>query len=786
MLYLRLLGGVSLHSESGALPGTVTQRRRLALLALLAAHGRRPVSRDKLIAYLWPEVEAERGRHLLADAVYKLRRTLGRDVILATGDDLLLNAEAIRGDLAEFEDAVARGDHARAVRLYEGPFLDGVFVKDAPAFERWVEDARARLSGFYRRALQALAEEREAVGDATGAAEAWSLALTADPYDSRIVLRLMRSLDAAGDRARALHYARAHADLLRDELSAEPDPEVVALAESLRRASLERRVVEGDQEARPADSEADGRLVRSGAAAPARGPGPATTGWAALLALVRQRPRAALLAAAGVAAAALAVVGLVRALPGGILGTRAPAPIRAIAVLPFENLSPSDEQEYFADGMTDALITDLARLGQVRVISRTSVMPYKSTRGSLAEIGRRLNVDAVVEGTVMRAGDRVRLTAQLVQVATDEHLWADRYDRELRDVLALQDELARAIARQISGRLPPPREPRPSPPPVDPVAYELYLKGRYAWNRRTEEGLHRAIEFFRQAIERDPDYAPAHAGLGDAYLILAAGYARVPPNELYARAKAAVQRGLELDPTLAEAHASLGFIRGLYDWEWTDAEREFQRAIELNPSYATAYQWYALLLGGLGRVDEAIARLHEAESLDPLSPAIGTDVGRVLYYERRHDEALDELRKTLALDPTFARAHGVLAAVDLQAGRIHDAIAGHERAIELAGGWLQQRWGLPGLGYAYAVAGNERKAREILGVLERERAERYERPESLALVHAGLGEHHRALEWLERAADERSIYPLLIRDVVYDPIREHPRFQRILERMNLQ
>lgn len=742
----------------------------MALLALLAAAPTGAVSRDKLIAYLWPELDSDRARHLLADAVYKLRKELGRDAVLAAGDDLLWNAEAISADVREFRLALERGDREAAIDLYRGPFLDGLYLDDAPELERWVEDERARLARAYARALEEVAEARESGGDLRGAVEAWARLASHDPYASRVALGLMRALAASGDRAGALRHAQAHTARLRDELGIEPDREMTELVERLRATSATSRPATAARPA-PADTSA-----QSGARPRERFAGSQAP-----------RRRSVQITVAFAGALALTAILLPSSWRDRVLGRTATPAVRAIAVLPLEDLSPGGEEPYLADGMTDALITDLARISRVPVISRTSVLPYGAgSQKPLAQIARDLSVDAVVEGTVLRTGDRVRVSVRLTHAATERLLWAESYERELRDVLALQGELAQAIARGLDVRVAPRVRPEPAPPrAIDPGAYESYLKGRYAWNRRTEDGLQRAIGFFQAAIEREPGYARAYAGLGDSYAILAAGYARVAPRDLYAMAIAAAQRALELDPTHAEAHATLGFVRGLHDWDWAAAERAFRRAIELNPSYATAHQWYALLLGGWGRTEEALTHLRHAERLDPLSPAIGTDIGRLLYYERRYDEAIDELRKTLALDPSFARAHGVLGAAYLETGRVDEAIEEHGRAIELAGGWLQQRWGLPGLAYAYAAAGRRDEALLALEELLAERRTRYERPESIAVVYLGLGDRASALAWLERAAEERSIYPLQLRDAVYNPMRSDPRFRRILERMGL-
>src|SRR5712692_4029412 len=331
--------------------------------------------------------------------------------------------------------------------------------------------------------------------------------------------------------------------------------------------------------------------------------------------------------------------------------TLSSSPVRSLAVLPLENLS-SDSQDYFADGMTDELITDLAQISALRVISRTSVMPYKGVRKPLPQIASELNVDAVVEGTVLRSGKQVRITAQLIQAPADKHLWAQSYEGDVRDTLALQKTVARAIAEQIRINLTPHEQAvLEDVKVVNPEAYEAYLKGRYFWNKRTADGLKKAIDYFDQAIEKDPNYAQAYAGLADSYALLGDWeYGVLAPKEAYPRAKAAATKAIELDSTLGEAHISLAFCLDGYDWDWESAGNEFRRGIELNPGYATGHHWYAWHLTALGRDDEAIAEIKKAESLDPLSLIISADLAEELLIAHRYDDAIKQSRQAMDLD----------------------------------------------------------------------------------------------------------------------------------------
>jgi len=462
-------------------------------------------------------------------------------------------------------------------------------------------------------------------------------------------------------------------------------------------------------------------------------------------------------------------------------GGRAPAGIRSLAVLPLESLSGDASQNYFADGMTDELITDLAQISALRVISRTSVMAYKGARKPLPQIARELNVDAMVEGTVLRSGDQVRITAQLIEASTDKHLWSQSYEGELRDTLALQNRVAGAIADQIRISLTPQEQTAlKNAKVVNPEAYESYLKGRYFWNKRTADGFKIALAYFNQAIEEDPKYAQAYSGLADTYVLLGDWeYGVMAPKEAYPKAKAAATRALELDNTLSDAHTSLASL-GMFDWDWQSAGKEFRRAIELNPGYATAHQWYAWHLNLLGRQREAIAEIRKAESLDPLSLIISADTADLLFVARRYDESIQQSRKTLEMDPNFAIAHFELSQTYLQKRMYSEAIAELQRAIELSGGSTTFT---SNLAYAYAVSERRNEAVKILNDLT-SRSNGSSDAAEIALIHAGLGEKDQAMAWLEKAFSERFIPSILLRPG-FDPLRSDPRFQNLVHRIGL-
>jgi TolB-like protein/DNA-binding winged helix-turn-helix (wHTH) protein/Flp pilus assembly protein TadD len=362
-----------------------------------------------------------------------------------------------------------------------------------------------------------------------------------------------------------------------------------------------------------------------------------------------------------------------------------PTIIRSLAVLPLENFSGDSSQDYFADGMTDELITELAQLRALRVVSRTSVMIYKGTRKSLPEIARELNVDAVVEGSVLRSGDQVRITAQLIQLPADKHLWAESYQGNVRDTLAVQNRVARAIAEEIRIEVSPrERAALTSAMEIDPEAYEAYLKGRYFWNKRTPEGLKTAVGYFNEAVAKDPNYAAAYSGLADAYALLGDWqYAVMPPKEAMPLALSAARKALELDDSLAEAHASLGFCLEGFNWDFAAADKEFHRAIELNPGYATAHHWYAWHLSLIGQNREAIAEMKKAQSLDPVSPVVNADLAELLLISHLPDESIEQSRKTIEMNPGFASAHNQLALAYIQKQMFDEAIVELNEAIKL-------------------------------------------------------------------------------------------------------
>jgi TolB-like protein/DNA-binding winged helix-turn-helix (wHTH) protein/Tfp pilus assembly protein PilF len=481
----------------------------------------------------------------------------------------------------------------------------------------------------------------------------------------------------------------------------------------------------------------------------------------------------------------VAALALMSILAAWMLGfrSRPSTLIRSLAVLPLESLSADASQDYFADGMTDELTTDLGQISALRVISRTSAMAYKRARKPLPQIARELNVDAVVEGTVLRSGNRVRITAQLIEASDDKHLWAKSYEGELRDTLALQNTVARAIADQVRISLTPHEQSiLKTGRPVNPEAYEAYLRGRYFWNKRTGEGVKKAIEYFDEAIQRDPGYGQAYAGLADSYALLGnSDFAVLSPRDAYPKAKAAATRALELDSSLGEAHTSLAFCLGVFEWNWDAAEKEYLRAIALNPGYATAHQWYALHLSVLGRFDEAVAELRKAVSLDPLSLIISADLADVLFAAHRYDESMQQSRKTIDMDPNFAIAHYELGQALAQKKMYNEAISELQKANNLSGG---NTTCLTGLAYAYAASGSADEAVRLLNELKGRPNHRSYYAAHEALIYASLAQNDQAMALLEEAYKQR-FDALALQSPAFDPLRSDPRFRDLVRRIGL-
>jgi TolB-like protein/class 3 adenylate cyclase/Flp pilus assembly protein TadD len=456
-------------------------------------------------------------------------------------------------------------------------------------------------------------------------------------------------------------------------------------------------------------------------------------------------------------------------------------PEKSVAVLPFENLSEEKGNAYFADGIQEEILTRLAKIADLKVISRTSTQQFQSKPANLSEIAKQLGVANILEGSVQRSADQVRVNVQLINAATDAHLWADTFDRKLTDIFAVESDIATTIAETLQAKLTGAEKTAVAKrPTANTEAYELYLKGRFFWNKRTGADLRTAIDYFNQAIGKDPSYALAYAGLADSYDLLPP-YGAASPADSYPRAKSAAKKALELDDTLAEAHTSLGLALDNYHLDFEQSLKEYERAIRLNPNYATAHHWHGELLGAMGRFDEAIAQLKRAQELDPLSLIINCDLGEGYTYARQYDKAIEQLRKAIEMDPRFYYAHRRLGEVLQLTGRLDDAIAEYRKAVELN----DDPSVLALLGQAYARAGQQEEGQRILARLSEEAKSRYVSAYSFALIFLALGDKERAIDEIERAYRERAgeDIDLIKVDPLLDDLHGNPRFEALVQKV---
>jgi adenylate cyclase len=775
--------GVRLDSVAG-------HRKALSLLAALAVHG--SLGRERLMALLWPESDAARAKGSLKQAVHLLRRQLAEPDLLLGTSELRLNPDRIETDVQLFVDALQAGDAEAAVALYEGPFLDGVYLEGTPEFERWTDERRADLAGRYARALEDLALGAEALGDPLAAAGWWRHLQAADPFNGRVALHLMRALDAAGDRAAALRHVRAHDLLLREELGIPADAAILELAERFRSLAAPgpacspaaagapaRSLPPLFMPPAPASSSASSSSPAASSApytdanttaAAAPGPGPAAGPAAG------PRPRRGLRLAGAFVVVALAS-GLVVVATTGQRGTGNAAGDGAVSlvVLPFVDISPDGDQEYFSDGITEEILNHLAGITGLRVPGRSTSFYFKGRNLQVAEIAAQLGVDAVLEGSVRRSGDRVRITAQLIEGRADRHLWSETFDRDLDDVFAVQSEIAGIVAEAMRVRLIAPGEVGGPPPTLSAEAHDLYLRGLFHWNRRSAVDLGLAVGFFEEATRIDPAYARAWAGLALAYAVIPIAFTTLMPHdEAWARMDAAADRALELDPTRAEAHAARA-VSYHFQWRSDDAEREYRRALALNPDYATAHQWYGGHLAKTGRGEEGVNAMRRAIALDPFSLVAHNDLGLVLMLNRQFPEAIAQWERTVALDPGFAIPLYFLHRLHLLEGRLDAAEDAGRRWAELTGAMT------PDAVVTLSRAPGDRGARRDALALLRE-GERHPTPRwlDLAFYYVVLGELDPAIHALEQGLRARA--PMMMQVGMapwFDALRGDERMERI-------
>lgn len=728
---LILFGGVVLEVNDEPVTGPASRRYPLAILSLLATAASRDLSRGKLVGLLWPESPERSARNRLNTYVHQIRSGLGPEVVASVGDDLRLSTDALACDVWRFEQALEAGDPDAAIELYGGPFLDGFHLGGSPPFEKRVDRIRDRLRRAYLQALERLADRAEERGEPEVAADRWRERVGEDPFDSRVVARLMQALDASGNRAAALRAAREHARLLEEEFGTAPGEEVADLARRLRRPS-----------------------GRTGSGSPA---------------------------AASVEASAA---------PEGVSARldedHGPPSPRSVAVLPFTSLGGSEDAELFALGLHDDLITELSRLSGLTVISRTSVKRYGEGEGSVPQIARELGVGTVIEGAVQSSGSRVRLNVQVIDARTDAHRWSETYDRRLtpESLFDLQSELAGRIVGTLRSELTLDVEDRIGKAPTASLdAYRLYVQGRGLLEQRTEDTLPRALDYFLRAVELDDRYALAWSGVADALLIL--GFYGIEAPASAPHAETAARRALEVEPELAEAHGSLGILHSLRQ-EGPSAAASLERAIALEPSHAEAHAWLGWLRLLIGEPEAALEPSRRAVRLNPLGPAFRAYLAESWLANGEPQRALEESRRAGELQPTYALAHYMQGLALHHLGRLERAVTAYETSLSLSrpGGTPSPAEVRAALAVTKASAGDRSDARELLTVIsDAEEAGDSQAAFSAGLVRAALGGIDDAFESFARVSVWNSYSTEHLRyffPETLGPLREDPRHERLL------
>jgi TolB-like protein/DNA-binding SARP family transcriptional activator len=761
MQKLRTFGGLTLEKDGVRLDDLIAQRKVLALLAVLARSGANGIGREKLMLLLWPESDMERARGALKQMLHTLRRQLSAPNLITGRSELVLDPDIISSDVGQFAEHLARNELEEAVNLYGGPFLDGVHIDKAPEFARWLDVERDELHRDYLGALEKLARVSESAGKYDDAVSWWRRYSAADPLDSRGAAGLMLALDAAGDRSGALRHAQSHQSLLESELGANPNADVAALAAKLR------------AESGPTHSRSP--AVRS------------TSDHKSQNAPVHNRTFSREIAFIGamvvVAAGASAFFVYSKRNRESIRAVSAStaSPARTIAVLPFTNMSADSNEEYFSDGLTDELIGTLSQVRALRVASRTSSFAFKGQNRDIRSIGRVLNVGTVVEGSVRKIGNRVRVTAELVNTADGFHLWAKTYQREGTDVFAIQSDLALRIAGALETELTPQERDRISRPATDnDQAHTFYMEARYFALQRRSGSLAKAIHYYERAIAADPHYADAYAGLASVYPPLGVrGY--ISPWEGRRRMQNPAVKAVALDSSLAQAHTALGGYMYAYEWNWRATEREFQKAIELDRG--EAHGWYSVYLTAMHRNEEAVREARNGIELEPLAAISYSQLGGTLVIAGHADQAIAPLNTAIELDSAMAQPRLNLALAYEALGKRDEALRQFQKAASLAkGDAIETAY----FGRALVLAGREAEARHILDTLKAGAARTHIYSPHVALLFAALGETDAAVDWLEASARQRHpAFPHGVAEPAFASLRKNPRFRELLRRNGL-
>jgi DNA-binding SARP family transcriptional activator/TolB-like protein len=778
MLTLRLFGGLSLTDSGCAVPAQATQRRRLALLAVLATSDSSPTSKDKLTALLWPDANREHARHLLSDSLYVMREALGDHVFRIARDFVALDPAHLTSDVAEFRRALSAGDVRGAAEVHgaRGAFLEGVHLVDSVEFEHWVDAERSRLSAELQRALDRLASDAARNGDLHSAVT-WRRRLAAeDPLSSSAALALMGALAEAGDTPGAVAFARVHASLVSAELECPPDARVTRLADELR-ARLVASAASGH--ARPAVQEVTGApapVVR-GLLGAMDGSAAVTVAPTSVHAAVSRRPpeRLRLAVIAGLLSAAVLVFGsaLWRADSGR---SRRGSPALSVAVVPFTMVGGGSDDGALAAGATENLVHTLATSRGPRVIT-ASLASRAATPAALRRIGESLHVTQVVEGDVRRSGDRVGVSVRLVDASTGYPRWTGSYVRETRDVLGLQEDIGRAVIAAL-------RVPRSGDDGASRArqgttnldAYDLYLRGRHQEALRSDTGYRAAVQAYRAAIATDSGFAAAYAGLAESYAFTSVSndYEHFPPRETAHKAEAAALRAIALDDSLAEAHFALGIVRMVGPIDFGESERELKRALALNPTDPRIRGFLAILYAWTERPEAAVREARALVDADPLSVTALRELGRALLLARRYDEALAQLERARTLGPPVRVAFQMEGEIYAVRGMYPQALAAFRMRRESLTRAM--------LAHTLARSGNTSAARRTLddlaGLWRAGKGGAFE----VAVVYAGLKDYGRTFKWLGRAIDDSSICGNIM-DPMFDDVRADPRFAAVHRRL---
>jgi DNA-binding SARP family transcriptional activator/TolB-like protein/Tfp pilus assembly protein PilF len=763
MIRLKTLGGVDLRDAGGReVRRLLAQPKRVALLVYLAladATGYR--RRDKVVALFWPDLDEEHARGSLRQALSFLRKTLGDGVVITRGEDEIgVDRSRIECDSGVITDASDEEVMAR----YQGHFLDGFHVSDVdPEFQSWIEAERVRLRRRAATAAWTLAEQRRASGSPREAAAFARQAAALTPDDESETRRLITWLDELGDRSGAMAAYDELASRLERDFEARPSPETQALIGRVRTRT---------QPGSGASAEADLEKTLTT---------PLSSVPSADTATSRRRGPRQLVAAGAIIALAVVVL-VVRDLIGSRPSTTATSPKRlTVAVLPLRDLSPDTMRRYVADGVTDELITNLAQGNDLRVIGSRTMLAYRDSSLSPDVIGRRLDADAFVSGSLQYIGDTVHMTIQLSRAGENGTLFGRSFSGTRGELLRMQRDIARTLVRQIAGGRVPTETAFQADRPGNSEAVELYIRGRYYWNKRGGSNLLRATDLFRQALDADPLFALAHSGMADAYVQL--GYASLlAPSDAFLKAEASARNALAIDSTLAEPHATLGFVNLYYKWDWKTAEDEFKKSIALNPSYATAYEWYGLFLAAMGRFDDAIRNEERAKELDPLSAPIAGTAAWVKHYAGRHGDARQEIGVALRMDSTYALGHLYLGRIFQAQGHLDSALAQYAATGPLRS-WVPT---VSSEGYVHAQLRHRVEAEAALALMDSMSHTSYVTSYAVAIVHAALGRRDIAFNVLDQAKRERTHWLVwLNRDPRWAPLRGDTRFATLSRSMGL-